>query len=213
MKRSPRGRPRPGSRKQLPIFEIVCDDTACAIAYWNAIGRLVSEVVTIRTHAKGGQDPGAIVAYARLIEVEAGDRVWVLLDREFEQHKQRAADAAAVEASGNGVVVLLSSPCFEVWLLGHFEALGRVLSDNRQVLREYERAYGKRFGTPAAERKSQTDFGKFGREDLHVATENAKRSQPKSWGVGVEERNGCWTSIWRLGEAILQLVGDSEEKK
>jgi len=61
------------------------------------------------------------------------DEVWCVLDVEGPS-KRDSLDRAASIASENGVGLCLSNPCFEIWLLSHFERKGRAYKDCDAVI-------------------------------------------------------------------------------
>lgn len=59
---------------------------------------------------------------------EAYDEVWCVLDVE-DPTRRDSLDKAVTIAAQNGITLCLSNPCFEVWLLSHFQRKGRAYKD------------------------------------------------------------------------------------
>jgi hypothetical protein len=49
------------------------------------------------------------------------DQLWLLMDRDFQSWKPAMISAIAQECQGKGYYLAVSNPCFEIWLLLHFE--------------------------------------------------------------------------------------------
>lgn len=64
---------------------------------------------------------------------EAYDKVWCILDVE-ERDNREQIDAALKLADDHGIKVCLSNPCFEVWLLFHFDEKIRGDANSSQVI-------------------------------------------------------------------------------
>jgi len=73
------------------------------------------------------------------------DRVWCVVDVEAPQPHAKISEALC-KAKDLGIDVALSNPCFEYWLLLHFEHTGSYFATNRSVrdaLRQHIPAYDK----------------------------------------------------------------------
>jgi RloB-like protein len=49
------------------------------------------------------------------------DQLWLLMDRDFQSWKPAMISAIAQECQSKGYFLAASNPCFEIWLLLHFE--------------------------------------------------------------------------------------------
>lgn len=75
------------------------------------------------------------------------DRVWVVFDRESQNHPRREQLPAALKlAQENGIRVALSTPSFEFWLLLHFDfttasfdGCDAVMKALKKFIKEYEK--------------------------------------------------------------------------
>lgn len=61
----------------------------------------------------------------------AYDQVWCVFDRDHHANIDQALDMA----KANSIKIALSTPCFEVWLLLHFDSSTRPYTDCAEVIR------------------------------------------------------------------------------
>ena len=97
--------------------------------------------------------PGRIGSFQGVISraiqlAEDYDRVYALIDMDavIAQHQQPAYQQHKAAAKAAGVIVLENNPCFEIWLLLHFERTGRHFQNCQQVetaLRRHIPGYSK----------------------------------------------------------------------
>ena len=111
-----------------------------------------------------GSSPMSIVRYARQLyreERDAGDpfdKVFCVFDRDTHETYQQALDAIKVSQPKDTFVAITSVPCFEYWLLLHFEyttapfvvignksAGDRVIDELRKYMPEYQKGDGSVF--------------------------------------------------------------------
>lgn len=159
----PRGRKRNAyslRRKTVPKGEqrsgaltlIVCEDSVASPAYlrhckqeWRGTG------VEIRGE-ECGSSPRTVVEYAKDMKKERAqkarqggppvyDQVWCVFDRD--QHAN--IDQALNLASAHGIKVALSTPCFEVWLILHFEYTARPFRDCAEVIKRLNGHLGAKY--------------------------------------------------------------------
>ena len=72
---------------------------------------------------------------------EEFDEVWCVLDVEGVE-KRESLDQAVIMARQNGITLCLSNPCFEVWLLAHFDRIAKTFLNYDAVKRELNRHWG-----------------------------------------------------------------------
>jgi hypothetical protein len=152
----------------------------------------------IRTHAQPGgpkvkvrvraQDPASLVRYATRAAAAMArefDEVWCVVDvDDFD------IEAARTLAERHGIELVVSDPCFEVWLLLHHQDCGGHLArcvEATNRLRRHLPGYT----------KGGADFGNFA-AGLEVAVKRAK---------GLGGGGNPSTGVWRLVE---RLVGGGE---
>ncbi|WP_410654409.1 RloB family protein [Amycolatopsis sp. lyj-112] len=114
------GRRRPAFREQRTSILVVCGAEATEPAYFEGLKRARrNPAVTIKIKAKRGA-PETVVKYAAGMRDRAEgthDEVWCVVDvDEFDLGK------AVATAYRLDVNLAISNPCFEFWLLLHFEA-------------------------------------------------------------------------------------------
>jgi hypothetical protein len=100
---------------------IVCEDSDSSPAYLRAVCDEL-RLSTANIEIKGeecGSAPISVVEYAiKLIKKDNGyDQVYCVIDRD--QHKR--FQEALEKAKGKKIKMIVSIPCFEYWLLLHFE--------------------------------------------------------------------------------------------
>jgi len=59
--------------------------------------------------------------FARRFSLREGDQLWLVIDRDPQSWKQRTVAKVARECVKKKYFLALSDPCFELWLLLHFE--------------------------------------------------------------------------------------------
>jgi hypothetical protein len=118
-------------RRPRRTFVVFCEGKRTEPEYLNALKRqpTVREVaaVDLRVEAgHGGSAPQALVSIAldarnRAIDEEAEiDEFWCVFDVEWPINHPGLL-AALRKASNNGIQVAVSNPCFELWLVLHFQ--------------------------------------------------------------------------------------------
>ena len=150
-----------------------------------------------------GTDPISVLNAAKKFkknnEVRKNDEIWVVVDTDFSPDLKDMKEIQLAEAGNQcqelGFGFAVSNPCFEFWLLLHFENRPRIRSTIRvqdtcmRLLKKHYPGYD----------KSSYDVGKFA-EKVHTAIENAKNldnTLQKSW-----PRNHGST-VYKLMEVIL----------
>lgn len=133
---------RPEEQRAGALTLIVCEDSVASPAYlkhckleWRGTG--------VDIHGEEcGSSPRTVVEYARNVKKERArkarqggppvyDQVWCVFDRD--QHAN--IDQAVNIAEDNGIEIAISTPCFEVWLILHFEYTTRLFHDCTEVIR------------------------------------------------------------------------------
>lgn len=111
-------------REPLPRILIVCEGKCTEKEYFEHVGH----VERIPTVVKGGYKPKKLVEVAlelKRVATDAAkrdpnlryDEVWCVFD--VDDHP--AIGEAKRQAQANGISVGISNPCFELWLLLHFQ--------------------------------------------------------------------------------------------
>lgn len=127
------------------------EDEQSSRLYFAGLGKQHRERVSITFAKHIGSDPGNVVEAARRTAAEvAHDEVWCVFDTEGPQHpaRRQQVPAALDRLRQLGYREALSNPCFEYWLLLHFQNSTRqyqncsqLLSDLKNHLKGYEKGY------------------------------------------------------------------------
>ncbi|AQZ69655.1 hypothetical protein BKM31_56620 [[Actinomadura] parvosata subsp. kistnae] len=203
-RRSPPRLDRPvGRRAPKKRLLIVCEGEVTEVEYFAGVRdyfrSLPVEILNCKVIGLG-RDPAAIVAYAirerdkkdkearaqRDVNI-AYDEVWCVVD--VDQHK--TLDQALVAARRGQVNLAISLPCFELWILYHFEDHAAACDQERirQRLRKHIKDYDKHLGR---------DFPFVHHE---TARERACRADPEHCEPNRKGTNPS-TNVWLIVEAI-----------
>ena len=144
-------RRRTDTRSPRRTFVILCEGTVTEPHYLDALKRLpeVREIASVKIEVdrdRSGAVPLTLVEAA--IEVKKGndeiDEVWCLFDVEAPQPHPNLAQALA-RARDNGIETAVSNPCFEIWLVLHFDKCRAWLTTDaaRRLRRDHDGSTGK----------------------------------------------------------------------
>ena len=140
------------------------------------------------------------------LSAATGDSVWVIADADVNYNnpkpiaeKNSKLNQARKMADNKGINLLLSSPCFEVWLLLHYQYTTKFIkdyADMKSVLQKYIPTYTK-----------TADVYELVNDRTKTAIENAKRVERHHlqdgctlpFGVGVNP----FTDVYKLLERLL----------
>ncbi len=102
-----------------------------------------------RVVVKAGKGGSALNSVKKAIEEKKSDRsydeVWCVVDAEDQAHRS-TLDKARGLAKKEDIRIALSCPCFEVWLLAHFEKSARCMHDAQDVIHRLCRVWQREFG-------------------------------------------------------------------
>ncbi len=164
-----------GVRDANPRFFICCEDGKSAPRYFEALRKYhkYSPQSFVVDKISYGTDPSSVVDRAVDFKKEleknedlcviGGDRVWVVID--VDQHK--GIENACQKASSNGIQMLISNPCFEYWILLHFEDTAPGVHDCDELIRKHLKRHLKNYD------KDKTEYGDF----VDRADEAARRAE------------------------------------
>jgi len=205
---------RRATRQPYERILIVCEGAKTEPAYLDAIRascRLSTANVQV-VASKGGTEPLQIVNFAeslfrrgnaeRNVIARAFDRVVVVFDRDA-HHSYQAALAKATALSGKlrneegGPVpfdAVASVPCFELWLLLHFEDVRTPLTANEALSRltAYLPGYSKASGDHWAETRDRLP--------------DAERRAELLARTAEEGNQGPYTGVHRLVRRLLDMA-------
>ena len=139
---------RTGVRDPKRTFLVFCEGAKTEPAYLGALRRdpdvRDKAAVEIQINEKSfGWAPltlveAAVEARVRSIDENGEiDEVWCIFDVEWPQNHPNLQKAVAL-AKDNNVAVAVSNPCFELWLVLHFEDQSRFLNTKEAIRRRRE---------------------------------------------------------------------------
>lgn len=146
---------------------LVVSGGSTELAYLAGLRRIRGERSVSVTPRHRVLDPLGLVGYAARLAQEVGDftEVWCVADAD-----QFDIAPAAREAARHGVELVVSVPCFELWLLLHFEDCTAYLEGYAATARRLCRH------VPAYD-KADLDFGDFA-TGVTAAVKRAKELDP-----------------------------------
>ena len=178
-------------RDPATLILIVCGGEATEPAYFHGLRQhmrnpAIKSVVSVRP-----EDPKRVVAFAATRRGDY-DQVWCVLDvDEFDYTEAiRSARSAKIELA-------VSNPCFEYWLLLHFENCDAVLTCYRDVekrLRKHLPSYN----------KSELRFADY----VEGIGEAVQRATVRCVDHGAEYRTNPSTGVWRLVEFMASAASE-----
>ena len=136
----------------------------------------------------------AIQAKASMQSPEDTDEVWALLDLESGETHEALANDAKREGEKEGIRVVQSNPCFEVWILAHLVNTGRAFSGCKEVLAEVKEEWETAFYVNFGPQKAQADYSKLMRRRAQ-AIECCRARGPHN--------SPSWTEVYKLVESIM----------
>lgn len=199
------------ARASRPVIVVVCDDYQTAVAYFACLSQMYRGVMHIKVvrACRHGAHPRRILRQAldekRLLRGGDPDRqsVFALVDMEREPKRRAQAEAVAREGGIQGVTVLRSDPCFEIWTLLHLRDTGEFFEDCRRVVQAIKAAWQTRFGR-SFRRKSELDFGKI-IPLRHKALQRAKARR--------EASAQSWTEVYKTIETMDRFEADQQNPR
>lgn len=104
-----------------------------------------SDKVQMRFAKGGSTDPVNMVSELLSeckdmgFDPEAGDMAYCVLDSDFSINKNNQMALADKKAKKNDLSLIVSSPCFEIWYLCHYEYSTKVFGSNEEVIDELKK--------------------------------------------------------------------------
>lgn len=200
---------KPSTRKPKKTVLLVGSGKETEPNYFRALvqeASIASEfAVTVKTGP--GQSPDRIVSWTMEVRKKTPnhfDEAVCVLDVEDSQHR-KALDKAIALALKNKITLYLSNPCFEVWLLSHFEKTSRAFTNYDGVLPVLNTHWKRHFNQDYA--KSDENLYKRLSSMTETAIHNAKWVREKHFGLKkltgkTADCDSC-TEIYHLVEYLL----------
>lgn len=138
----------------------------------------------------------------RDIEPQNGDSIYAVFDTDFKKESQILE--ARKLAERNGVEIILSNPCFEVWLLLHFRYSTHGYQSNNEVIKELNDVWPEY-------RKNIASFKQL-RDRCEDAIENTgklKKFHNETKGTDIVERCNPSTDVDKLVTRIIEARKNS----
>lgn len=183
-------RRRPPTRRSRPLVLVVCGAKRTEMQYLSGLrAHLGSRAIDIQI-VDHPRSPEHVVTYARDYVRRSHtdfDETWCVVDVDnFDLNRARRT------AVGAGIELAISSPCFELWLLLHYEQCAAYLpkcSDAHRKLQKHIVNYD----------KADLRFTNFV-NGLNSAIARAKALN----SGGVPDSKNPSTSVWRLVERMME---------
>lgn len=200
-----RAKKRPHSPKtHKERFLLCCEGSGTEPGYFTSLANFLRnpliELIEVEIAKHETTDPKQIVEQAKRLRAAADreanrmhddnlryDQTWCVFDRDEHVH----FDEAINQASDNRLDLAVSNPCFELWILVHFQAQtgGLTRQDARNKVRNYIPEYDKNIS-----------FGELkGRTDKAARRASKMESDARESGKATDNPT---TSVWRLVEKL-----------
>lgn len=142
------GRTEPAAQSDGKTFLVVVEGQETERRYFVDLrARLELKSADVFVEHAGATDPKNMVSAAvglrdsraqeaqTSIQLAPYDEVWVVVDREAQNHPRSKQLPAAMEmAHAEGIYIALSNPCFEFWLLLHYVFTTKPFADPKAVI-------------------------------------------------------------------------------
>ncbi|MEU2042114.1 RloB family protein [Nocardia niwae] len=173
-------------RDPVTLILIVCGGEATEPAYFHGLRRYLRNPATKSVVTVRPEDPKRVVAFAARQRADY-DQIWCVLDvDEFDY-----SDAIRM-ARTSKIDLAVSNPCFEYWLLLHFENYDAALTSFRDVEKRLKKHL------PAYD-KSAPRFADY----IEGVQEAVRRAKSRSVDGGENYRTNPSTGVWKLVELML----------
>jgi hypothetical protein len=202
---------RPPTRRARECILIVCEGSETEPNYLRALRRRMNlSTVEVDIVGEGAEITGVIEAALRLREERREqsamsnrlaplDEAWLVVDTE-RKNDNTSWNRGLARAQSEQLKVAWSNPCFEYWLLLHFECIGRCFDGYDSVRPRLKRHL-------ANYTKSADYFDRLAPR-IPVALENARAIDRNQWQTTpkIMDRNPA-TSVHMLAERLIELAG------
>jgi len=189
----PKGR-RLRPRRQRQLFVVAVEGKCTEPAYFAYLQNLLGVAIKVLPPKGGASAPDAVLKRLRDERAKRQphryDRYWVVIDRDAWTDEQ----LAAVRASEYSVAV--SNPCFEAWILAHYEAPAA-----KGGCTAYQRALGRHL--PGDAHKNLRGF-RATTDDLQAAVARMQAYVQSTPEYEIPDQGG--SEVWRLVAQILDAA-------
>ncbi len=158
MPRKPSEFTRPKPYRDASLFVIACEGARTEIDYFQGVRdlihspRLKIEILERPASSVGDSSARHVLNYLlerkKTIGTKDGDQFWMVIDRDPQSLKIAMLTDVFTQADQAGCKIALSNPCFEIWLILHFENPEDWIEERRQELLDNKNGFLKSlFGT------------------------------------------------------------------
>lgn len=135
---------RPGGFRDATLFVIAAEGAVTEPRYLNGLKARIHNP-RVHIHLLERDDPGLSSPVHVLGELDRfrgeyslqeRDQLWLLMDRDVQSWKPEMISAIAQDCLSKGYFLAVSNPCFELWLLLHFEDVPNQADLRKQELAE-----------------------------------------------------------------------------
>jgi hypothetical protein len=120
---------RTSGLRDSTLFVIAAESAKTEPKYfWGVQGKLHNSKIHIEvlerrdaTHSSPSHVLSMLDSFSREYKIREGDQLWLVMDRDPKSWREAAIAQIARECHRKGYHLALSNPCFELWLLLHFE--------------------------------------------------------------------------------------------
>ncbi len=197
---------RKRGRKPTNNLWIFCEGEKTEINYFSKL-KTHERISRINIKVKSADkitDAIGVVKYAisflqnKKRDFEPGDLIYCVLDRDANtnQHLEKALKLA----NENGILIIFSNPCFEYWILCHFEYFITTCNPD-DMIRKLKKNLG-------IYRKNDSDIYKKTQDKIAIAISNAKKIKDTHEKNGIKlisRESNPSTYVFELIEKIEEL--------
>jgi len=140
--------------------------------------------------------------FRRKYEIASGDQLWMVIDRDSHSWTAKALGTVCRECRQKNYQVAMSNPCFEVWLILHFEDISSLGLGEKHLICMNRQGYLKKRVRGLTCAQVEAYFDHFATR-ITTAIDHAKRLDGAATG---RWPSAPGTRVYQLVEAILQTV-------
>ena len=132
------------------------------------------------------------------INSENNDKIYCVFDADVDINKQKRIDEAIKLASENGIEIIISIPCFELWYRLHYSYTSKMYFSNREIINDLK-------GYIPNYEKNMNIYNII-EGKTNIAIENSKKLEKEQIRDGKETINiNCnpYTSVYKPVEYII----------
>lgn len=132
------------------------------------------------------------------INTENGDKIYCVFDADIDINKQKRIDEAIKLASVNGIEIIISIPCFELWYRLHYSYTSKMYFSNKEIINDLK-SYIPNY-------EKNMNIYNIIKDKTNIAIENSKKLEKEQIRDGKDIINiNCnpYTSVYKPVEYII----------